>query len=102
MYIMQTESLIAADIFCANHNIEISFITSLQESGLIEVTTINDTWFIDSTQLQQLEKIIHFYYELDINLEGIETITHLLQRVTVLQDEIITLRNRLRLYELPE
>jgi chaperone modulatory protein CbpM len=99
---MQTESLIAADIFCANHNIEISFITSLQESGLIKVTTINDTWFIDSTQLQQLEKIIHFYYELDINLEGIETITHLLQRVTILQDEIIALRNRLSLYELPE
>jgi hypothetical protein len=102
MYIMQTESLIAADIFCANHNIEISFITSLQETGLIEITTINDTWFIDSTQLQQLEKIIHFYYELDINLEGIETITHLLKRVTSMQDEIISLRNRLRLYEITE
>ena len=99
---MQTEGLIAADIFCANHNIEISFITSLQQTGLIEITSINDTWFIDSTQLQQLEKIVRFYYELDINLEGIETITHLLQRVTSLQDEIIALRNRLRLYELPE
>lgn len=99
---MQTESLIAADIFCANHNIEISFITSLQETGLIEITTINDTWFIDSTQLQQLEKIIHFYYELDINLEGIETITYLLKRVTSLQDEITSLRNRLRLYEINE
>ena len=96
---MQTEKLTAVDIFCANHNIEISFINSLQQTGLIEITTIKETGFIDSNQLQQLEKIVRFYYELDINLEGIETITHLLQRVSSLQDEIIALRNRLRLYE---
>lgn len=99
---MQTEKLTAVDIFCASHNIEVSFISLLQKSGLIEITTIKDTWFIDSAQMQRLEKIVHFYYELDINLEGIETITYLLQRVTSLQDEIISLRNRLRLYEIPE
>ncbi|MDP3003367.1 MAG: chaperone modulator CbpM [Bacteroidales bacterium] len=99
---MQTDYLIEVNEFCANHNIEISFISSLQQTGLIEITTINETGFIDSNQLQQLEKIVRFYYELDINLEGIETITHLLQRVNSLQDEIIALRNRLRLYEINE
>jgi hypothetical protein len=99
---MQTEKLVPLDIFCANHNIEISFISLLQQSGLIEVTVIKNTGFIDITQLQQLEKIVRFYYDLDINLEGIETINHLLQRINSLQDEIITLKNRLRLYELPE
>ena len=49
-----------------------------------------------------LEKFIRLYYELDINLEGIETITHLLQRINSLQDEIIILKNRLRLYEINE
>jgi hypothetical protein len=96
---MQPKKLTAVDIFCANHNIEISFISSLQQSGLIEITTVKETGFIDSNQLQQLEKIVRFYYELDINLEGIETITHLLQRIKSLQDENIVLRNRLRLYE---
>jgi hypothetical protein len=99
---MQTEYLIALDEFCANHNIEISFINSLQQTGLIEITTIKETGFIDSYQLQQLEKYIRLYYELDINLEGIETITHLLQRINSLQDEIIHLRNKLRLYETNE
>src|SRR5450759_158495 len=99
---MQTEYLIAVDKFCANHNIEISFISSLQQTGLIEITTIKETGFINAGQLQQLEKFILLYYELDINLEGIETITHLLQRINSLQDEIIALRNRLRLYEIDE
>ena len=99
---MQTGYFIAVDEFCANHNIEISFITSLQQTGLIEITTIKETGFIDSSQLQQLEKFIRFYYELDINLEGIETIIHLLKRITSLQNEIIALKNRLRLYETNE
>ena len=96
---MQTKKLIALDEFCTSHNIEISFITSLQQTGLIEISTIEEPGFIDASQLQQLEKFIRFYYELDINLEGVETITHLLQRINSLQEEIIALKNRLQLYE---
>jgi hypothetical protein len=96
---MKTDYLIAIDEFCANYDIEISFVRSLQQTGLIKITTIEETSFIDFEQLQQLEKYMRFYYELDINLEGIETIRHLLQRVNDLQQEITALRNRLRLYE---
>jgi chaperone modulatory protein CbpM len=96
---MQTEYLISVDEFCVNHNIEISFISSLEQTGLIEITTIKETGFINAGQLQQLEKFIRLYYELEINLEGIETITHLLRRMNSMNDEIIMLRNRLRLYE---
>jgi hypothetical protein len=96
---MQSEYLIAIDEFCAKHDIEVSFISSLQQTGLIEITTIEEVGFIPMDQIQQVEKFIRFYYELDINLEGIETISHLLKRVNDLQEEIIELRNRLGLYE---
>jgi len=96
---MKTENLISVNEFCVNHNIEISFISSLQQTGLIEITNIEETEFINAGQLQQLEKFICFYYELDINLEGIETIHHLLGRINSMQDEIMALRNRLGLYE---
>lgn len=96
---MQTEYLIAVDEFCASHDIEISFLSSLQETGLIEITMIEESGFIDARQLQQLEKFVRFYYELDINLEGIETIDHLLQQINGLQKEINALHNKLQLYE---
>jgi len=96
---MKSDYLIAVDEFCSKHNIEVSFVSSLHQTGLIEITTIEENGFIDVKQLEQLEKFIQFYYELEINLEGIETITHLLQRVNAMQDEIITLKNRLGLYE---
>jgi hypothetical protein len=96
---MQTQNLISLNEFCVNHNIEIEFISSLQQTGLIEITTLKEVEYIDTDQLQQLEKIIRLHYEFDINLEGIETITHLLQRINSMQDEIIALKNRLRFYE---
>ena len=96
---METEYLIAIDEFCTSHNIEISFISSLQESGLIEITTIKESAFIEADQLQKLEKFVRLYYELDINLEGIETVNYLLQRINVLQDEITLLKNKLGIYE---
>jgi hypothetical protein len=99
---MQRANHIAIDEFCSSWNIEISFINSLQETGLIEVVIVNGTACFDVSQLQQLEKYIRFYYELDINLEGIETIIHLLRRIDTMHDEINDLRNKLRLFERSE
>ncbi len=99
---MPTDNLVPANEFCISHHAEISFIHSLHESGLIDMVIIDKTGFIPADQLSQLEKLVRFHYEMDINLEGIETITHLLQQLELIQDEIIRLRNRLRLYELTE
>jgi hypothetical protein len=96
---MDGKYLVAIDEFCASHKIEIAFISSLHESGLIELTTIRESEFIEVEQLQKLEKFIRLYYELDINLEGIETINYLLQRINSMNDEISHLKNTLRLYE---
>ena len=96
---MDTKYMVAISEFCTNHKIEISFISALRESGLIEITTIKESDFIETDKLQQLEKFVRLYYDLDINLEGIETISYLLQRIGSMQDEIRALRNKLRLYE---
>jgi hypothetical protein len=96
---MNKGNMIPANEFCTYHNIEISFLNSLEEAGLIEITTLEETEYIPESQLYELEKIVRLYYELDINLEGIETVMHLLQRINNMQDEITLLKNRLRLYE---
>ncbi len=92
---MQNEDLIAATEFCAHYNVEYSFIHSLQQFGLIKVTHIQEDGFIPASELSKLEKLVRLHYEMDINLEGIEAITYLLEKVEQMQDEICTLRNRL-------
>ena len=96
---MQTEKMIPINEFCIHHNIETSFIYSLQKSGLIEISTIHVETFVPVNQLSQLEKLVRLYYEMDINLEGIETISYLLQRMNEMQQQILQLSNRLSLYE---
>jgi hypothetical protein len=96
---MQTEEMIAADEFCIHHNIELSFINALKESGLVTITVVEQKIFVPADQLSQLEKMVRLYHEMDINLEGIETITYLLQRMNEMQQQIAALNNRLSLYE---
>lgn len=95
---MKTAELIAANDFCVYHNVEYTFITSLHEAGLVEVTIINEILFIPQTELQKLEKLVSLY-ELDINIAGIEAISHLLNRIEKLQEDMRYLKNRLSLYE---
>jgi len=92
---MQTEDLMPADEFCVHYNAEFSFVHSLHEYGLIKIITIENNSFIEKSQLQELEKLVRFHYEMDINLEGIQAITHLLQRINEMQSEISKLRNQL-------
>lgn len=92
---MKTEDLIPAKDFCLHHNIEYSFISSLQNSGLISVTSIKRSSFIRSDDLSKLEKFVRLHYDLDINLEGIETINHLLDKIEQMQSEIVRLQNTL-------
>jgi chaperone modulatory protein CbpM len=96
---MPTEDMIPASEFCVHHNIDLSFIDSLNQSGLIEIITMEEKTFVPVSQLSQLEKLVRLYYDMDINLEGIETITYLLQRMNDMQQQIVQLNNQLRAYE---
>lgn len=95
---MQSDSIISIQEICIHHNIEQSFIYSLKEAGLIEMIKVEEKICIPINQLPQLEKMIRLY-EMDINLEGIESITHLLNRINDMKQEIILLRNQLNRYE---
>ncbi len=96
---METKNLISVQLLCNHYNIPVSFISRLQEFQLVEVIFENDDLFIQNTQLKEVEKMIRIHYDLDINFEGLDAISNLLQQVESLKEEIITLHNRLRLYE---
>ena len=93
---MRNEDIVPASEFCIHHNIELSFIHSLREYGMIETVLKEEKIYLPIAELPRLEKIIRLHFELDINLEGIETITHLLDRINVMQEHIKLLTNRLK------
>lgn len=96
---MPERTLISAKAFCAHHHIEFSFIQLLHDAGLIELNHSDEDDLLSPEQLDALEKMVRMHYDLNINIEGIDAIYHLLQRVEAMQRELGLLKNRLRLYE---
>ena len=89
---MKSENVILIEECCSYYSIETSFVHTLNEYGLIELEQKNTAWFIHHDQLAQLEKYMHLHYDLDINVEGIEAINHLLEKIEQLQEEIRTMK----------
>ena len=96
---MEKSDMVMLDEFCASHHIEVSFIHSLQENGLIETVAVNQVLYVSSTDLAKLEQITRLHQDLNINPEGIDAINHLLKHIEEMRQEISHLKNRLSFYE---
>ena len=81
---------IAVEDYCVYYSIETKFVHQLNEHGLIELSRSGEKTFISYEQLPDLEKYMRLHYDLEINMAGIETIRHLLNRMQELQQ---TLKN---------
>ncbi len=96
---METKDFILINQLCSNYKVELSFFNELNEIGLIEITTIEQSQFIHHDKINDIEKMIRIHRELDVNIEGIDVVFNLLQKVNDLQNELILIKNRLQLYE---
>ena len=95
---MQTELIIVSE-YCHKCHIEPSFIDLLEEGGLIEVRTEGGEHYLLASQLPDVERYSRMYYDLSINMEGIDAIHHLLERMELMRRVICFLRNQLIVFK---
>ena len=96
---MQNQNLVPVNEFCHYHHIDVTFIQLLEEHGLIETTSVQQTMYVETEQLSQLEKFVRLNQELNIDAENLDIISHLLQQTEILRQEVTTLKSRLNFYE---
>ncbi len=96
---MKTEELIRIDKLCVHYEVEQTFFTHLSEAGLIEITIIENTLYIHPELISDVEKMMRLHNDLQLNVEGIDVVFHLLQKIDGLNTELNAAKNRLRLYE---
>ena len=94
---MLNEEIIPVTDFCTHYNVELSFVQSLHQSGLIEVISKEEKLFLPLEDMPHIEKLARMHYEMDINLEGIEAICHLLKQIDQMQQQIVRLNKQLSL-----
>ena len=95
---MQTDLIIISE-YCRICHIDPSFLFMLEKGGLIEIDTVEGVQYLPAAQLYDVERYTRMYYELSINVEGIDAIHHLLKKIHSMQQEINGLKSKLRLYE---
>ncbi len=91
--------LISADDFCRHTHIEISFLHTLEEHGLLQITTVDQSAFLDEEYISMVEKMARLHHDLSINPEGIGAVLQLLQRLEQTESELNSMRARLRFYD---
>ncbi|MDO4781862.1 MAG: chaperone modulator CbpM [Capnocytophaga felis] len=69
------------------YNIEIAFFNELEACGLIQTEVVDETIYLNYNQLSNFEKFINWYYDLEVNMPGLEIIHHLLNQIQSLQEE---------------
>ncbi|MBS1729595.1 MAG: hypothetical protein JSS67_02330 [Bacteroidetes bacterium] len=90
---------ISAKEFCMHYQVEYHFFYSLYESGLVSVSGDDAALVMDEEEIPKVEKIIRLHEELGINLEGIEAILPLIEKIELMQAELKHLRNHLNLLD---
>lgn len=85
--------------YSVQYNVEPQFLLALEESGIIYFQVEGEEKYVMEEQLDELERYIRFHYDLNINIEGIDAIRHLLARVGAMEREIKMLRTQLHLHQ---
>lgn len=96
---MDKESFIPAREICTRYQVEITFLEQLSAHDLLEVQTVEETPCVATDRLSDLERYIRLHYELDINLEGIEVVSRLVDQLTETRRQLRLLETRLQAYE---
>ncbi|GEL11573.1 MerR HTH family regulatory protein [Flavobacterium glycines] len=96
---MNTENFIPINTLCQHYKVEISFFNTLDENGLIEIQFVDNVQYVHKESIYEIEKIVRMHKDLEVNIEGIDVVLNLLQKIDALQAELLRVRNRLLLYE---
>ncbi len=92
---MSTKNFILLNNLCTHYDVEMSFFNSLNEFGLIEIISVEETQYIHHDKISDVEKMIRIHQELNVNIEGIDVVLNLLEKIEELQNELIITKNKL-------
>lgn len=95
---MTSELIIIAE-YCEQSSIDPNFIVQLEDEGLIEISIIDSQQYIQTSQLKNIEQYARLHYDLSVNVAGIDVIQNLLDKMDDMRNEMVTLKEKIRLIE---
>lgn len=96
---MNTAHFVPVHTLCTHYRLELTFFTGLNESGLVELIVVEEVPCIHEDHMADVEKMIRLHRDLQLNMEAIDVVWNLLQKIDALQEELDATKSRLGIYE---
>ena len=96
---MAGNDLIPAHDFCVYHRLEITFLYTLANRGLIDIVTNEQADYVPTAQLTYLEKLVRLHQDLSIHPDDLDVVSDLLDQLQFLRQQTVILENKLRFYD---
>ena len=92
--------LIIMDTYCQRTSIQQDFIHNLNGLGLITVVRQEEVSCIQDVDIPKIEQLHRIHMDLNVNMEGLDVIYQMLDRMQHMQDEIRQLRRELDVFNM--
>lgn len=85
--------------YSTKSNIGIDFILALEDEGLVDLRKEVDGHYLPLEQVEQLEFFSRLYYDLSVNVPGIDIIHNLIHKIKDMEHEMNILQRKLGYHE---
>ena len=96
---MQTKHLVSIRDFCVYHRIDTAFVQTLEQRGLVQIITVEQSLYVPPDEVSRLEKFVRLHQDLAIHADDLDIVNDLLERLEGLQQRVTQLQNQLAFYE---
>lgn len=96
---MEKPDFIAIVDLSVVYEVKLDFFNAIIEHDLLQVYEIEGAIHIDAVDIGRLEQIMRLINELKINVEGVDVILNLLERIQFLEEELTNRSDKLRFLE---
>jgi len=96
---MEAKEFIPVINLCTHYEVAISFFDELNDIGLIKIVAVEQKPCLHCEHLNKVERIIRIYKELNVNIEGIDVIFNLLDRIKKLEAQLMSTQDKLLKFE---
>ena len=91
--------LISVEYLCKVYQVEMLFFEELCDHSIIEIVIVKEEKQLPESFLEKVEQVIRLNKDLGVNPEGIDVIFNLLKKIDSLEEELISVKNRLSIFE---
>ncbi|MEO7175315.1 MAG: chaperone modulator CbpM [Saprospiraceae bacterium] len=96
---MANKAMILVETLSIHYQVEPKYFRALAAEGIIEIHQFEQADYIDEDKIRHLERILRLQKDLNLDIDSVDIIFTLLNRIEGLNAELNSLRNKIEFYE---